>query len=262
MLYSLTLFAYLSSFLFILLYFFHNSRKLYISSQISIFISVMLNFLTIILRWVSLKQFPASTLFDILSMTMFFLGTGYIILFVKFKRPFLSLLILPFIIAAGVGGFLSENIVYQKQHLSTFWIYIHLPLTIGGTAFFLISALCGILYFMQERQLKNKNFGLIFKNFPPLETINNLNNFSIFTGFVLFSGGIISGIIWGLIEWNGTLILSSKLIFSFITWIIFFIIIIIKKIRGLTPKQAASLSIIGIILILLTYHGVANFLLR
>ncbi|MBC7196607.1 MAG: cytochrome c biogenesis protein CcsA, partial [Deferribacterales bacterium] len=99
-------------------------------------------------------------------------------------------------------------------------------------------------------------------NFPPLETINNINIFALYTGFVLFSGGIVSGIIWGLLEWNGTLMLTSKLVFSFITWIVFAVIIIVKKTKGLTPKKTATLSIIGILLILLTYHGVATFLLR
>lgn len=262
MLYSINIFFYIVSFLLILFHFFHNNRKLYLSSQIAMFISVSLNIVNFILRWARLSEFPSNSLFDVLNLVMLFLGVGYLVMFAKYRRPFILLFVLPFIIASGIGGFISENIVYHTKPLSTFWIYIHLPLTIGGTAFFLIAALAGILYFLQERQLKNKNFGLIFKNFPPLETINNINIFALYTGFVLFSGGIVSGIIWGLLEWNGTLMLTSKLVFSFITWIVFAVIIIVKKTKGLTPKKTATLSIIGILLILLTYHGVATFLLR
>lgn len=262
MLYSINIFFYILSFLLILFHFFHNNRYLYLSSQIAMFISVSLNIVNFILRWVRLNEFPSNTLFDVLNLAMLFLGVGYLIMFAKYRRPFILLFVLPFIIISGIGGFISENITYHTKPLSKFWIYIHLPLTIGGTAFFLIAALAGIIYFLQERQLKNKNFGLIFKNFPPLEIINSINIFALYTGFVLFSGGVISGLIWKILEWNGTLIQTSKLIFSFITWIVFAIIIIIKKTKGLTPKKTATLGILGILLILLTYHGVATFLLR
>jgi len=262
MLYSINLFFYIISFLLILFHFFHNNRNLYLSSQIAMFISVTLNIVNFILQWIRSNEFPSTSLFHVLDLAMLFLGIGYFVMFAKYRRPFILLFVLPFIIGSGIGGFVSDNIIYRAKPISTFWIYIHLPLTIGGTAFFLIAALAGILYFLQEKQLKNKNFGLIFRNFPPLETINNINIFALYIGFVLFSGGIISGIIWGILEWNGTLILTSKLIFSFITWIVFAIIIIVKKTKGLTPKKIATLSVIGILLILLTYHGVATFLLR
>lgn len=262
MFHSIMLFVYILSFLFMFLHFFIYNKKAYIAAQTFMVVAVLLNIGVFISKWVKTNSFPASSLYDVLILTMLFLGIGYLILFLLYKRPFISLLVLPFIIAAGVGSSLSMNIIYQKPYISKFWIYIHLPLTIGGSAFFLISALIGIIYFIQERQLKNKNFGLIFKNFPPIDTINRLNTFTLFTGFVLFSGGIISGIVWGLIEWDGVFFLTPKFLFAFITWIVFGLIILIKKTKGLTPKKTALFSVLGIFLILLTYHGVAVFLIR
>lgn len=261
MFYSFALFLYISGFLLMLAHFFVNRKIFQTISNISFTLGVLSQLVFMSGQWSANARFSPSSLFGVLSLLMFFIIISYLIIYLFYKRPFLSLLISPVGIAAGVFGMLGTNIVYQKEYLSKFWIYIHLPLTIGGSAFFLLSAIIGVLYFIQERQLKNKKFGLIFKNFPSLDTINRLNSSTIITGFVLFSGGVISGIIWGIIEWGGKLTVTPKLMFAFITWIIFGLIILIKETRGMTPKKLALWSIAGILLILLTYHGVAKFLL-
>lgn len=261
MFYSFALFFYISGFLFMFAHFFVNRKLLERLSNASFTVGALFQVIFVLKHWLDNDNFYTSSLFGVLSLLMFFTVISYLVIYAFYKRPFLSLLIAPLGIAAGVFGMLGTSIVHQKEYLSKFWIYIHLPLTIGGSAFFLLSAIIGVLYFIQEKQIKNKNFGLVFKNFPSLDTINKLNSSTIIIGFILFSGGVVSGIIWGIIEWGGKLILTPKLTFSFITWLIFGIILLIKETTGMTPKKLAIWSIAGILLILLTYHGVAKFLM-
>ena len=261
MLYSFAMFFYILGFLLMFTHFFVNRRTLEKIANTSFALGVLCQAIFVSVNWSNGDTIYTSSLFGVLSLLMFFIILSYLIIYVFYKRPFLSLLVAPLGIASGVFGMLGTSIVHQKEYLSKFWIYIHLPLTIGGSAFFLLSAIVGVLYFIQEKQIKNKNFGLIFKNFPSLDTINKLNSSTIIIGFVLFSGGVISGIIWGVIEWGGRLILTPKLTFAFTTWVIFGIILLTKETMGMTPKKLAVWSIAGILLILLTYHGVARFLM-
>ncbi len=55
---------------------------------------------------------------------------------------------------------------------------------------------------------------------------------------------------------------SAKIIFSILTWFLYAVLMILKKRRPMTPKQTAQWTVIGFILILVTYVGVANFMLR
>jgi len=149
----------------------------------------------------------------------------------------------------------------QNDIVVTFWLYIHLPFTIIGTAFFMLSTFTGIMYFIQERQLKTKNFGIIFRRFPPLDTINKLNSTTLYIGFYAFTIGLLAGIVWMFYS-NGRInVFSPKLVFAIITWIIYSSITFYKQFRGMSPKHMALSTIIGFISVLITYVGVAFFIM-
>ena len=92
--------------------------------------------------------------------------------------------------------------------------------------------------------------------------IANINNTSLQTGFYLFTIGSALGFVWMLQNNLEEILSSEKIIFSILTWFLYAALIILKKHKPMTPKQTAQWTVIGFILILVTYVGVANFMLR
>jgi len=186
----------------------------------------------------------------------------YIMMYVKYRRLTLGLFIFPltvlFVMIARFAGGMPANV---NPHAAGFWLYIHLPFTIIGTAFFMVSTIGGIMYFVQERQLKNKNFGIIFRSFPPLDTIDKLINTTLYIGFYTFTIGLLSGLIWMMYAKGMINIYSPKLVFAIITWIIYSGITFYKQIKGMSPKDTALSTIVGFISVLITYVGVAFFVM-
>ncbi len=131
-----------------------------------------------------------------------------------------------------------------------------------GTTFLVAAFTASLMYLIQEAQLKKKNFGFIFQRFPALDTIANINNTSLQTGFYLFTIGSALGFVWMLQNNLEEILSSEKIIFSILTWFLYAALIILKKHKPMTPKQTAQWTVIGFILILVTYVGVANFMLR
>lgn len=260
MIYDIVVLLYMLSLLHVVLYFFLEYKKLGSVANGFALLGFLLNVADIIIKWVANGSFPSQTLNNVFILLTASLIAVYMFLFLKYKRHSLLLLIMPVVIILGLFTFTLKDTSSSRDFATGFWLYIHLPFTILGSAFFLFAAISGIMYFIQEYQLKNKNFGLFYSKFPPLNIINNLNKNSLNMGFAFFTIGLIAGIIWGLYEWDGRLILSAKLVFAFITWIIFGIITLIRYTKGLAPRGSALWSVVGFISVVVMYFGVALFL--
>jgi ABC-type uncharacterized transport system permease subunit len=125
----------------------------------------------------------------------------------------------------------------------------------------MFATVASIMYFLQERELKRKNFGIIFKRFPPLNQIDRLTAVNLILGFYFFSVGLISGFVWMIYETERIGSILPKMIFAVITWVIFGLITYLKKYRGMTPRSTAYSTLAGFISVVVTYAGVAFFLM-
>jgi ABC-type transport system involved in cytochrome c biogenesis permease subunit len=260
MFYDIALSLYLLALLHAVLYFFLGYENL--TKVTNGFVAIGLVF-NIIFTFIFCKNTGgiASNLAGIFQLLTGALALGYLLIFLKYKKASLALFILPVIVLIGAFTYSLKNIAVLHNESKSFWLYIHLPFTILGSAFFMIAAIVGLMYVIQDRQLKKKSFGMVFHRFPPVNVLNQLNTTALAVGFSFFTIGLIAGVVWGLIEWSGTLIFTPKLIFAVITWVIFGIILVIKYTKGLSPVNTAIWSVLGFLSIIITYVSVVIFLL-
>lgn len=243
------------------LFFFMGHKRL--ETMTTVF--ALIGFGLSVLQYAALYQMPTppyASMSGILLLLTMALLIGYIGMYFKYGRPSIGLFVFPLaVIFLMISRFTSGIAVAHEDMVVTAWLYIHLPFTIMGTAFFMLSTFTGIMYFIQERQLKNKNFGIIFQRFPPLDTINKLNNTTLYIGFYTFTIGLLAGLIWMFYSSGRINVFSPKLVFAIITWIIYSSITFYKQFRGMSPKDTALSTIIGFISVLITYIGVAFFVM-
>ena len=60
--------------------------------------------------------------------------------------------------------------------------------------FLAIACIGGIMYLLQEREIKKKRFGLFYSRLPSLEALDKLNHHCLSIGFPLFTLGLITGL--------------------------------------------------------------------
>ncbi len=72
---------------------------------------------------------------------------------------------------------------------------IHVTLLIFSYAAFTMTFVGGVMYLMQERELKAKTFGAAFYRLPALNTCDEISYRSLTVGFVLLTLGMVTGII-------------------------------------------------------------------
>ena len=86
---------------------------------------------------------------------------------------------------------------------------------------FVLAFAGGVLYLVQERQLKRRTAGRFYRLLPSLDMLDRINYRSLTTGFPLLTLGIITGAIWAENAWGSYWSWDPKETWSLITWFIY-----------------------------------------
>jgi len=139
-------------------------------------------------------------------------------------------------------------------------ILVHLICSLLSYVAFLIAFLAGVLFLVQERQVKHKHMGWLFHRLPALGTLDRMNLLAVGAGFGLLSLGMTFGL-WG----SRTLLGSwwhwdSKVLLTLILWLAYLTLWMIRMRSTLRGRKIALLSILGFSLVLFTFLGVSRWL--
>lgn len=168
----------------------------------------------------------------------------------------LPLVILAMMAAAGSRKHFTADL---DPALEGMWLWAHVKLAIFGNAAFVIASASGLMYLLQERQLKSKRLGGRILPLPSLETLDRWSYVSLGLGFPLLTLGMLMGFIRAGSAWGGYLVADPRQIWSLITWLIYGALLAARISRGWRGRKAALLSVAGLAAVLLTFGGVHIF---
>ena len=176
---------------------------------------------------------------------------------VKNFGTFVSFMVLILLL---VAAFASRDFALLPPALQSLWLPIHAGVAVMAYGFLALACCGGIMYLLQEWELKSKRFGFFFKRLPALDALDQLNNHCLTIGFAFLTLGIITGSIWARQAWGAYWHWDPKETWSLITWFLYAIQIHQRVTVGWRGKRAAVMSIVGFSSVLFTLWGV-TFLL-
>ncbi len=204
---------------------------------------------------------PIVNLHDGLAFFAWSVGGIYFILYYKFRIDILGVFVAPisFIFILIAFAF-NHELANLAPVLRSFWRPIHITFSFLGDAMFAVAAVAGVMYLLQERQLKKKKMNMLYYLLPSLEVSDMINYKCITFGFPLLTLGIITGALWADSAWGTYWSWDPKETWSLITWFIYAAMLHGRLTTGWRGRKVAILSIIGFFAILFTFLGV-NLLL-
>lgn len=219
----------------------------------------VLHVASIILRAMEVRYLPLTQQYEAFSFFAALAALGFLIAYAKYRIAPLSVFAFPLIF---VMTFVA-NLFYDPSSsippvLRSNWIYIHTPLVFLGYAALFIAFAAAIMYLIQEHALKSKNSTRLYNWLPPLDMCDDLAYKSLAIGFPLITLGIITGALWAQAVW-GVWARDAKVLFSFLTWLVYMLLIFYRLIAGWRGRKAAYLSIVGFIGVLVTFLGASYF---
>lgn len=212
-------------------------------------------------RWALCGYFPITNLFESLNFFSWTVVVSFMVLQLRFGAAVLGAIVVPIaFLLAAFSLKLDAGVAPLVPALQSGWLYVHTSLAFLGDAFFVIAFAGGVLYLIQERQLKRRNTGAFFHRLPSLDLLDRVNYRSLTVGFPLLTLGIITGAVWAENAWGSYWQWDPKETWSLITWFIYAALVHARLTAGWRGRKAAWLSIAGFLAVLFTFLGV-NLLL-
>ena len=207
---------------------------------------------------------PWSNQFEAMAFVAWSIIVGYLILEFKYGIKAIGAFVVSIgFLAMGAASLLPYR--YQTAEplvpaLNSYWIYIHVSVTLASYAAFAMAAGLGVMYLLKERAERKGTISSVTSTFPSLETIDELGYKAITIGFPLLAFGIILGAMWANYAWGGYWSWDPKETWSLIVWLIYGAYIHARMTRGWEGHRAAIYAIFGFLMVIFCFWGV-NFLL-
>jgi ABC-type uncharacterized transport system permease subunit len=123
---------------------------------------------------------------------------------------------------------------------------VHILLSTVGEALFAFAAVLSVLYLIQERRLKRKDFTTQRGQAAPLETLDRLAARCVYLGFPIFTLAIVTGAVlvarMGLVA--GTTTVRPEYLAAVLSWFAYGALLIARK-SGWQGRRAAWLTVAG-----------------
>lgn len=216
---------------------------------------------SILTRYVAAGYTPITNLHESLSFFALSIVGVFIFFERKFKVSILGSFVTPValvMIIASAG--LPSTIGPLNPALKSRWLAVHTILAFGGYAAFAVSFGASVMYLLQQRFLKKKKLGEMYRKLPPLDLLDEISYRCLTIGFPLLTFAIITGAIWAESAWGTYWSWDPKETWSLITWFIYAALLHGRLTTGWRGKKAALLSIAGFFVMLFTFLGVNLFL--
>ncbi len=223
--------------------------------------SACLQTIYLLLRYILAGYTPITSPFE----TIFFFSWSVTLAYCLFRwrypvKNFGTVVSLVVFFLLVVSCFISKEILILSTELRSIWLPIHAGISLFSYGFLALAFCGGMMYLLLERELKKKRFGFLFERLPSLESLDQLNNHAITIGFLLYTVGLVTGLLWSKQLWGSYWLGSAKEIWSVIIWFIYLVQLHQRVTVGWRGRRAAWLAVASFIVVLFTVWGVTYFL--
>jgi cytochrome c-type biogenesis protein CcsB len=211
---------------------------------------------TLFLIWLGIHRghFPITNLSEALCVFAWCISLTFMIASLRYRIHALGAFILPLVSLLTI----FSQVFWEENHsiparLRSGWVYFHSSVAFLAYAAFFLTFVAGILYLIQEKELKDKNFRFLYFRLPSLQVCDELLRRFLFVGFVSMSLTIISGAIWAQQVWGRFWSWDPKQTAALITWAIYLILVNYRLSAKWHGRKAAYISILGFASTLCTF---------
>lgn len=255
----ITLFLYLAATAGYISYLVTLKKPLSAVATSLLFISFLSHAIAITLRYPEVGHPPFLGI-EALSFIAWTLVGMYLLVEWRFKVYVLGSIVSPLAFAMLIiTTIVPDSFFHVPPMLRSVWFPIHVTFAFLGNAVFALAFAAGVMYLIQERQVKGHHLGEIYKRLPSLEILDEINSVCLSIGFPLMTFGIITGFVWSKAVWGTFLNLNPRAVSSLISWSLYAALFTGRLTVGWRGRRAAVLAITGFSIMIVAYFAINIF---
>lgn len=226
-----------------------------------LFLGVLFHTAAIVSQSIPVGHLAVSNSSEALSFFALILVATYLVAQIRFHIRILGSFLSPLAVLFMLGSsLLPVHIVPKTGIIKSAWVALHVSLLFSANALFALAFSAGIMYLLQERNIKKKSFGPLYLRLPSLERLDRINYVCIVIGFPLMTLGLVLGFAYAGTVWPTFWSWDPKEIFALFTWVIYAVLLHERLAVGWRGRRAAWLAIFGFSAVLVTFLGVNLFM--
>ncbi len=202
-------------------------------------------------RWNAAGHIPFTNMYEYANIMAWMSVFSFLAILRRYYRPIIGLYVSPLIVVLIVSASMLPNDVRSQlvPALQSYWLHIHVALAAIGEGAFLVATAVSVMYLVAIRQ-KNRDRGV------SIETLEEINYKALSIGYPLFTiGALFAGAIWAYEAWGSFWSWDPKEVGSLIIWLFYTLFFHGRYQRGWRGEKAAWMSVIGFVMILLSFFG-------
>ena len=194
---------------------------------------------------------PITNLFEVLIFLSWSIVLLYLMIGHTYRLSLLGAFTAPLVFVIQVAALITPfDIPAQITTHPNAWSELHAALSVIAYGAFAMAGVAGVMYLVQERQLKTHHLRSIFFQMPPITALATANSRLLWAGFGLLTAGLVSGAMVGLpVGW-------VKMGWGVGMWLVYLAIICARR---LGPRRIALLSLGAFVLTFPILWGVYFF---
>jgi ABC-type uncharacterized transport system permease subunit len=183
---------------------------------------------------------PITNLFEVFAFLSWSIALIYMLVGPAYRLSLMGAFTAPLIAIIQVTALLSPiDVPHQKRAAANSWLEFHASMSMIAYGAFALAFVAGLMYLVQERQLKTRHLGSIFHHLPPLSDLYTAITRLLWLGFILYTAGLISGF------FTGEPLPPVKMACAIAIWCFYAVILQGPHFFRLTPKHVAALCVVA-----------------
>src|SRR5881409_4463354 len=192
------------------------------------------------IRGHALGRCPITNLFEVIVFVAWSVALFYLIVGPAYRLSLMGAFTAPLVVFLQLFALFARIDNPHRGRLpANPWLEFHASISLVAYGAFALACIAGVMYLVQERQLKTHQLHSIFYHLPPLSDLFAAITRLLWWGFVLYTLGIVSGF------FTGHPLPRLQVVAAIAVWLLYAAILQGQHLRRLAPKRVAALCIVG-----------------
>ncbi len=180
---------------------------------------------------------------EVQSLLALLIASAFLLIALRYRTVSFGMFALPLafllVLIPAIG---PDKYTFTSPLIRNGWVFVHIAAILAAYAALIFSLLASLLYLLQERRIKSKQKAEFLPWLPPLETIDQIAHRTLLVGFHAMTVGLLAGSLIAQSSVGSAYFRDPKVLLSFGMWLLFVVLLFIRKSKGLRGRRAVYLS--------------------
>ena len=223
-----------------------RKQQIFLAALTSISVGFVFHLVSLVFDGWALGGLPVLSIYQMASMTAFLITGVFLLTYWRYKYESLAVFVFPIVFLLTLTASLGKPLEpWIRDSVGGGLRSVHVGLFLLGYAALFLTFIAGVMYLIQERELKSKRPRAFYYRLPPLNKLDQVAYQTLAFGFVAVTLGLIVGSIYASARWGVSWIVDPTIALAFLTWAIYLAMVFSRVAIGWRGRKSAYFAIVG-----------------